>query len=131
VGNGEVVSKDVQSYRDLIAWQRAYAVGLEIYRATMKFPDHERFGLAGQLRRGGVSVASNIAEGYGRGSRLEYVRFLKISRGALFEVETQLRFASDLGYLDEAQSIRLTDLVNDTARVLSGLIRSLEEIGNG
>lgn len=66
MGNGW---DEIRSCRGLVVWQRAYALGLEVYRCTGEFPDHERFGLTSRLRRGGVSIASNIAEGYGKGSR--------------------------------------------------------------
>ena len=119
----------IRSYRDLVAWQRAYSLGLAIYRATKPFPVDERFGLTSQLRRSGVSIASNIAEGYGRGNTNEYVRFLKIARGSLYEVETQLLFAQDLEYLDATEFQALSSTLNETARVLSGLIAKLEQDG--
>ncbi len=116
----------IASFRDLIAWQKAFALGVELYRLTTRFPDHERFGLTIQLRRGGVSVASNIAEGYGRGSSSDYVRFLKISRGCLYEIDTQLLFAQSFGYINEAEYRAAKDLLDEAERVLAGLIRSLE-----
>lgn len=125
MGNGQPES--IRSYRDLVAWQRAYALGLAIYRATKEFPSDERFTLTSQLRRSGVSIASNIAEGYGRGSTSDYVRFLRIARGSLYEVETQLLFAHDLEYLNATQFQALITTLNDTARVLSGLIAKLEQ----
>jgi four helix bundle protein len=123
MGNGK---DEIRSYRDLVVWQRAYALGLEVYRCTREFPDHERFGLTSQLRRGGVSIASNIAEGYGKGSRQDYLRYLKMSRGALFELETQLLFARDLSYTSREKHEAMAEQTNDVARVLAGLIRSLE-----
>jgi hypothetical protein len=63
------MEEKIRGYRDLVAWQRADALGLEVCRCTRDFPERERFGLASQVRRAGVSIASNIAEGYGRGSR--------------------------------------------------------------
>jgi four helix bundle protein len=116
----------IRSHRDLVAWQQAYALGLAIYPATSSFPDTERFGLATQLRRCAVSVASNIAEGYGRGSTHDYLRFLRIARGSLCELDTQLQFASDLGYLASTDGQSLAMLIQNTERVLAGLIRSIE-----
>lgn len=116
----------IKGYRDLVAWQKAYALGLLIYRLTARFPDSERFGLTSQLRRGIVSVASNIAEGYGRGSKVDYVRFLKIARGALYEVDTQLAFANDLGFCQPSEHDASKALHNECERVLAGLIRSLD-----
>ncbi len=117
--------KPVKTYKDLIAWQKAFQLGLTIYKVSATLPDHERFGLTIQLRRGAVSVASNIAEGYGRGSTTDYVRFLKVSRGALYELDTQLLFARELGYLEAAMYEDAATLLSEAERVLAGLIRSL------
>lgn len=86
---------EIRSHRDLIAWQKAVDLGLEVYRLTRSFPDAERFGLISQLRRAGVSVSSNIAEGYGRGTTADYLRFLRAARGSLYEIDTQLCSAFD------------------------------------
>jgi four helix bundle protein len=117
--------KIVRSFRDLIAWQLAYALGLGVIRATRAFPPEERFGLALQLRRSAVSVASNIAEGYGRSSRTDYVRCLYIARGSLYELDTQLSFAAELQYISKEQADPLLNSVEECGRVLNGLIRAL------
>src|ERR1700692_2108183 len=78
------------SFRDLLVWQRAVQMSVAIYCLTDRFPKQEIFGLTGQLRRAGVSVASNIAEGYGRMSSGEYKQFLGMARGSVLEVQTQL-----------------------------------------
>jgi four helix bundle protein len=93
----------VESYRDLKVWQRAIQMTLAIYRLTTIFPKEEMFGLTGQIRRAGVSVASNIAEGYGRGSKGEYKQFLAMARGSNHEVQTQLFIATELGYGNSVQ----------------------------
>jgi four helix bundle protein len=82
-----------QSFRDLVVWQRSIELTVAIYKLTSRFPDSERFGLTDQLRRAAVSVASNLAEGYGRGTRGEYLQFLGQSRGSNSKVETQLVIA--------------------------------------
>lgn len=97
-----------------------------VYRTTQRFPDHEKFGLISQMRRAAVSVPSNIAEGYGRGSTQEYLRFLRIARGSLFEVETQYLVGIRLGYISEEFGISLQEQINAVAKVLSGLIGSIE-----
>ncbi|MFT3686694.1 MAG: four helix bundle protein [Phycisphaerales bacterium] len=116
----------IRSFRDLIAWQKAYALGLCVVRSLSSFPQEERFGLALQLRRCGVSVPSNIAEGFGRGSRADYIRFLYIARGSLYELNTQVSFAADLGYVPEKTASGLREQIDECERVLWGLIRALE-----
>ncbi len=117
----------VKSYRDLIAWQKAFRLGVRLYGLTNAFPERERFGLTIQLRRGGVSVASNIAEGYGRGSTSDYTRFLKVARGALYEIDTQLLFAVELKYITNEQYETTKADLDECERVLAGLIRSLDK----
>ncbi|MEK6702681.1 MAG: four helix bundle protein [Planctomycetota bacterium] len=117
---------EIRSHRDLVAWQKAVELGLAIYSLTKSFPDNERFGLVSQLRRAGVSVASNIAEGYGRGSTTDYVRFLRMARGSLYEIDTQLLIAHRLEYLPENTFQKAELQLNECSRVLVGLIKSLE-----
>lgn len=102
-----------------------------VYRLTQHFPDHERFGLVSQLRRAAVSVPSNIAEGYGRGAAQEYLRFLRVARGSLFEVETQCLVGVRLGYINEELGGSLQEQINAVAKVLSGLIGSIERKQSG
>ena len=116
----------IRTFRDLVAWQHAMRAGLTVYEATSVFPESERFGLISQMRRGAVSVPSNIAEGYGRGSRAEYIRFLKIARGSLYELETQAELARRLGYLEAAADELLCDALQRSGRTLGALIRSVE-----
>ena len=116
----------VSSYKDLTVWQRSIELSLSIYRLTSVFPEHERFGLTGQLRRAGVSIPSNIAEGYGRGTRKDYKQFLSIARGSTLEVQTQLLIANELGYcaldvvLERSQS-----LSEEVSKMLYSLIQKL------
>ena len=114
----------INSYRDLIAWQRAMSLVVAVYRATEALPDSEKFGLRSQMRRSAVSIPSNIAEGYGRESTQDYLRFLCVARGSLYELRTQFEICASLDYLigDEA----LTGLLAETDRVLHGLIRGVE-----
>jgi four helix bundle protein len=97
-----------------------------VYRATATFPPDERFGLASQLRRAAVAVPSNIAEGYGRGSTQEYLRFLRIARGPLYEVETQLAIATRLGLANDTVCDDSLNATNECGRILAGLIKSIE-----
>lgn len=116
----------IRSFRDLVAWQKAMQVGVEAYRLTGSLPAEERFGLASQMRRAAVSIASNIAEGYGRGGRADYARFLKLARGSLHELETQAILAARLEYLSNASADEFIAQIHDCGRVLGGLIRSIE-----
>jgi four helix bundle protein len=114
------------SFRDLKAWQKAIELVAAIYSCTRTFPKDEQFGLASQLRRAAVSVPSNIAEGKGRFSDKEFNLFLHHARGSLFEVETQLTIAHRLGYLAEPDASRLVSQAGEVARMLNGLIHSLQ-----
>ena len=116
---------EIKTFRDLIAWQKAMLLAKEVYKATSMMPDSERFGLTAQIRRAAVSIPSNIAEGYARQSLPDYVRFLKIARGSLAELQTQLLLARDLGFLNP--QTEMNSLLDETDRVLQGLIRSLSK----
>ena len=82
-------SEMLKNYKDMKVWQKSYELCLRIYRITAKFPKEERYGLTSQLRRSVVSIPSNIAEGYGRKTTVDYIRMLYISYGSLCELETQ------------------------------------------
>ncbi len=118
----------VKRYEDLIAWQKSMQLVVDVYRATTKFPADERFGLTQQLRRAAVSVPSNIAEGWGRRSRLDLIRFLELARGSCYEVQTQLRIAERLTYMEKDHPIH--ELTAEVERVLTGLIESLRAKGS-
>ncbi len=113
-------------YQELIVWQKAMELSKAIYRVTKSFPDDERFGLTSQLRRASVSVPSNIAEGQGRLTAGEFNQFLGTARGSVFEVETQVQLASDLGYIPANDAEQIIELTSEVSRLLNGLIRSLQ-----
>jgi four helix bundle protein len=113
------------SFKELVVWQRAVEMSLAVYTLTAAFPSAEQFGLTNQLRRAAVSVASNIAEGYGRSTRGEYLQFLGHARGSNCEVETQLLISSKLGMGAEPQMRRAEHLCADVSRLLGSLIKSL------
>ena len=112
------------SYRDLIVWQKAVAFVTLIYRSTDAFPRDELYGLVSQLRRAAVSIASNIAEGQGRLTEGEFRQFLGHSRGSLYEVETQIAIAQELGYLKVEQVTILLRHSREVGKLLNGLIAS-------
>ena len=115
----------VRNYQDLHVWQKARLLAKRVYEVTDALPAHEQYGLTQQLRRAAVSIPSNIAEGYGRGGRQDYVRFLKTARGSLYELQTQLLLAQDFGYLSEQQVAAVMQHAAQCSQVLHGLIRSL------
>jgi len=98
-----------------------------IYDATDRFPPHEQFGLVSQLRRAAVSVPSNIAEGKAQYSNRAFVRFLRHARGSLAEIETQVLIAQQRQYLPDATTTKLSQQLDELGRILSGLIKSLQE----
>lgn len=115
----------VRGFRQLGVWQKAYELTLEIYRLTKSFPRSEIYGLTSQVQRAAVSIPANIAEGYDRNHRKEYVQFLSIARGSLGELETLLMLAKDLGYVTAADHRSVDGIRSETARMLQGLIKSL------
>lgn len=115
------------AYKDLIVWQRAVELSVVVYKLTAGFPDTERFGLANQLRRAAVSVASNIAEGYGRTTRGEYVQFLGHARGSICEIQTQLVISAALGMgMDQLRS-KADGLSEEVSRMLVAMMKKLRE----
>jgi len=113
--------KDGFSYKNLIVWQKAMEFARLAYPLVRRFPDIERFGLADQLRRSSVSVASNIAEGSGRSSNRDYGHFLAIARGSLYETLTQLELAKSFGYIEAFDD--LESLAEEISRMLTVLIK--------
>ncbi|MFM9064901.1 MAG: four helix bundle protein, partial [Pirellula sp.] len=120
---GETIMRD---HRNLIAFQLADELALLVYRETSGFPKEEMFGLTSQIRRSAVSVASNIAEGCGRSSDIDFLRFLDIANGSLRELQYQLSLSHRLGYLPPGSMLTADDsILFETGRVLHGLIRSM------
>ncbi len=92
---------NTKSFTDLIVWQKSYKLCIEVYKISKEFPSQENFGLISQIRRCSVSIPSNIAEGYARKNRKEYIQFLYTANGSLAELQTQLMLSKDIGYLKE------------------------------
>ena len=114
-----------ESFRDLVVWQRSIQLSVAIYKLTSLFPKEEMYGLSSQLRRAGVSVASNIAEGYGRTSTGEYKQFLGMARGSLLEVQTQLVITRELGFGDSEALDRAEGLSEEVGKLLAAFLRKL------
>ena len=115
-----------RNYRDLIAWQKAMALVRTVYLLTERFPSDERFGLTSQMRRSAVSVPSNIAEGHGRLSDRNLRMFLGNARGSLFELETQTLLSADMNFAKREDVDALLAQFSEVARILNGLLRTLE-----
>jgi four helix bundle protein len=116
----------IRSYKDLDVWQVAMTLAEACYRLTARFPRDEAFGITSQMRRAAVSIASNIAEGYGRESTASYVQFLRIAQGSLKELETLVMLAKRVELLSEAQSAQLLTDCERVSKMLRNLIRSLQ-----
>jgi four helix bundle protein len=117
----------LRDHRKLKAWQLADALALAVYRATTTFPKAELFGLTAQMRRGAVSVASNIVEGSARRSKADYLRFLDRAFAAARELQYHVSLAQRLAYLKPEPAQELQGGCEETCRVLSGLLRALRE----
>jgi four helix bundle protein len=115
----------MQSYRDLIAYQKAYQLTLDIYKSTKRFPKEELFGIVSQMRRSAVSIPCNISEGYCRNHRKEYVQFLNIAFGSCGELETLLSLSKDIGYLANSDFETLYESQKGVSKLLWKLIASL------
>ncbi|MDR3555473.1 MAG: four helix bundle protein [Syntrophobacteraceae bacterium] len=115
-----------RSFTDLDVWQNAHALVLEVYRLTEGFPDHERYGLASQLRRSAVSVPADIAEGFRKYSSADKARFINIAEGSLEESRYYCILAQDLGYGQTASVLEKMDIV---AGQLGAYVRRLRQSG--
>lgn len=111
-------------FKDIKAWQKADDLVVEVYENTQSFPREELYGLTAQMRRAAVSVCANIAEGSGRGSLSDYIRFLFIARGSLSELEYLLHIAHRLRYLSDPVYRHLAALQSEAAKLLSGFIKA-------
>src|SRR3990167_4237956 len=116
----------IKSYRDLIVWQKAIQLVTQVYRMTRTLPKEELYGLLAQIRRSAVSIPSNIAEGYGRNSTNDYLRFLQIAMGSLYELQTQLEICLNLEYLSKEEFESIDEQSREIERMLSSLIKKVE-----
>lgn len=115
-----------QSFKDIIAWQKAHQFVLMTYQTTNNFPPHERFGLCSQFQRAAVSIAANIAEGYRKKGTNDKLRFLNISQGSLEECRYYLILSKDLQYINEIIYNELTERLEETSRLLNAYYRGIK-----
>jgi four helix bundle protein len=120
------LSKKINSYRDLIVWQKAMDLVDEIYSVTKSFPKEEVYCLITQMRRSAISTPSNISEGSMRGTRKDYANFAKISLGSSAELDTQIEIAFRQKFIDKAEFKVLTDLNSEISKMLRALVNKLK-----
>lgn len=112
-------------YKQLIVWQKAMDLVVEVYSLVKLLPKEELYSLSDQMRRAVVSIPSNIAEGSGRGSDKEFIQFLSISRGSLRELETQIEVCEKLNYIDSYKDSKTKILITEISKMLNSLANSL------
>jgi len=115
----------MQTYRDLVVWQKGIQLVKNIYQLTDKFPKSEMFGLVSQMRRAAVSIPANLAEGYSRKHRREYIQFVRIAYGSGAELETFLVLTRELTFAHASEIAKVEALLNEVMRMLNKLISSL------
>ncbi len=116
----------MKTYREIHAWQKAMELVTAIYTYTDSYPENEKFGLTNQIRRASVSIPSNIAEGFGRNSIPDFIRFLNIARGSLFELQTQIEISCNLDFLAPDNYLVLENKTEEIAKLINALIKSLK-----
>ena len=119
--------KKFNSFKDLLVWQKSMNLTVAAYSSIKKLPQIENFGLISQMQRSVVSVPSNIAEGYGRNQTRDFIRFLQISIGSLYELQTQMEICYRLAYIEKKEYDNFDHDSVEIAKMLSALIRKLKE----
>ena len=121
------MDKNQSTFRKLVVWQKSMDLVTTIYIELKSFPTEELYALSSQIKRAAISIPSNIAEGYGRKTKKEYLRFLNISISSLFELQTQLEISKNLTYLNPEKFDILYENTREIERMLSSLIRKIEQ----
>jgi four helix bundle protein len=117
----------MKTFKDLKVWQKSMRIVQYIYKTTQKYPKNELFGLISQTRRCAVSIPCNIAEGYGRRSSKDYVRFLNISMGSLYELMTLLEVAHTLNFIEKTSFSQILNLTTEVGKMLNSLINKIQK----
>lgn len=118
---------DIKNYRDLIVWQKAMLLVEEAYALARKLPKEETYALSDQIRRSAVSVPSNIAEGQGKETTRDFLHYLSIAKGSVFELETQLMIGVRLNYFSEEETQQAMALSGEVGKMLNSLISRLSD----
>ena len=114
----------IQSFKEIIVWQKSHQLTLEIYKITSNFPKHELYSLINQMRRCAISIPSNIAEGFKRKSLKDSIHFYNIAEGSLEELKYQLLLARDLAYISEGEYTNIINLAEDVGKLLNSWKKS-------
>ena len=115
----------IRSYKDLLVWQKAIDITADAYKITKTFPSEERFGLSSQMQRAAVSIAANIAEGHGRGTRADYAHFLDMANGSVAELETLFIIVRKLAYCSDQQCSKMEGQLHEVGKMLGSLRNKL------
>lgn len=119
--------KNEATYRKLKVWQKSMQFVTILYSELKFFPTEELFGLSSQIKRSAISIPSNVAEGYGRDGKKDYLRFLNISLSSLFELQTQIEIAFNLKYLEKDSFEELYEYTREIERMLTSFIRKIKD----
>ena len=117
----------MNSYRDLLIWQRGMALVTYVYSLTKLFPKDEQYSITSQIRRSAVSIPSNIAEGFGGHHKQDYLRFLEIARGSLYELQTQLEISKNVNYLNKEELTKTIEMCNELEKMLNSFIKTIAQ----
>ncbi|MCG5056464.1 MAG: four helix bundle protein [Limnoraphis sp. WC205] len=116
----------INDFKDLKIWQKGIDIAEKCYLLTQVFPKHELYGMVQQIRRSSASIPANIAEGYGRRSTAEYIRFLNIAQGSINELETHLILSERVGLCNQANIELITTILREESQMIIALIKKLE-----
>lgn len=115
------------SYKELQIWQKGIDIVKDVYALCRKLPESEKFGLISQMKRCSISIPSNIAEGWGRGSNKAFGAFIKISRGSLTELETQIYIAKELNFIQKPEYDKLSGLITEESKMINSFLNKIKD----
>ncbi|MES2589325.1 MAG: four helix bundle protein [Bacteroidota bacterium] len=119
---------EIKSYKDLIIWRNGLKISELTYKLTKDFPKEEVYGMTSQMKRSSISIPSNIAEGFGRSSTVSYIQYLRIARGSLYELDTQLTLSRNLDLTKDLELItEIENLISDEGKMINSYIKKLKE----
>ncbi|RTE54925.1 four helix bundle protein [Arenibacter aquaticus] len=118
---------EVKTYKDLLIWQKGIELVKEVYSICQELPNDELFGLKSQIKRSSISIPSNIAEGWGRNYTKNYVQLLRVSRGSLLELETQIIISKELNFISTDSYNRIQALITEESKMLNAFIKSIDK----